>query len=268
MSRYSGKEYVSGFERLSIAYPETLERYSVAIMAIKERFSGFNVKDGFNSKCPDKLTQAQRLQVRRYYNALTQYREGGFTYEMRPSELPAKIKKGGPKNIEAVMRAAGMHTGRKRAKVIFVKFDGENIPRIGVRAGSPVFIDKHTGYTREVIELNKKALALDPRGTVLSIKEHTKGALMYRVGNISGNDHYDTKNAVAAASDLPKLAEEIIRLQNEYKNWGSWLTGAVAYYSDSISGGAIRIHLQKTKERYSLERQKIAAERRKLNKQS
>lgn len=254
------KKYRSGFERLSAIYPETDIRYANALQAVRENFSGFGVKDGFRKQRP--LTESQRRQIRRYYNLLSEYTEGGPVYKMTPSELPKAIKAGGRRNIEAVMKAAQMPQGRKRAKYIFIKYDGETIPKVRVRDNVPVFVNDRFGYEKEVIELNKFALATDPEGTIHSIAPLTEGARFYRIVN-GRHEFYN-------AADLGTLADKIVQLQQKYAigtpdAWDKWLYGVAAYYSDTKNALQIIQHQRETtdafKERIKRESAKVRRKR-------
>ena len=223
-----GKKYRSGFERLSRQWTDTAERYAVALKAVRENFKGFTKSAGYDAM---KLSENQRHQIRRYYNLLTEYTEGQPVYKMPPSELPKRIKSGGEKNIDAVKRAAQMHQGRKRSKYIFIKYDGENIPSVGIRNGSPVFINKNIGYEKETIEINKIALATDPIGTIKSLEPLTKGASFYRI--IAGRHEFGN------AASLNIIAKNIVALQQKYDtgnhSWENWLHGVIAYYGLSFN---------------------------------
>jgi len=239
------KKYRSGFERLSAIYPETAIRYANALQAVRENFSGFGVKDGFTKQRT--LSDAQRKQVRRYYNLLSEYTEGGPVYKMTPSELPKLIKKGGRKNIETVMKAAQMPKGRKRAKYIFIKYDGETIPKVRVRNNVPVFVNDRFGYEKEIIELNKFALASDPEGTIYSIAPLTQGARFYRIAN-GRHEFYN-------AADLGTLADKVKQLQEKYAigtpdGWNNWLYGVAVYYSGSKNALEIIQHERDTKDAF------------------
>ena len=239
------KKYRSGFERLSAIYPETDIRYANALQAVRENFTGFGVKDGYRKQ--RSLSEAQRKQVRRYYNLLSEYTEGGPVYKMTPSELPKAIKQGGRRNVEAVMKAAQMPQGRKRAKYIFIKYDGETIPKVRVRDNVPVFVNDRFGYEKEVIELNKFALATDPEGTIHSIAPLTQGARFYRIVN-GRHEFYN-------AADLGTLADKVIELQQKYAigtpdSWDRWLYGVAAYYSDSKNALQIIQHERDAKDAF------------------
>lgn len=251
------KKYRSGFERLGSFYPETSQRYAVAIQAIRENFTGFGIKDGFNPRKADKLTDAQKHQVRRYYNLLKEYIEGGPVYKMTPSELPKAIKKGGKKNIDAVMRAAQMPKGRKRAKYIFIKYDGETIPKIKVRNNAIVIVNDKFGTQKETIEIPAQALAIDARGVIMSLAPMTVGARYYRILN-GRHEFYN-------AGDLTTLANQIERLQQKYvigskDSWDRWLHGVAAYYTDKRAVDIIQ-HTAETRTAY---REKVLKEQRRL----
>ncbi len=225
------KKYRSGFERLSRIWTDTDERYMNALIAVKDHFNGFTKKAGYDPSHPEKLSPAAKHQIRRYYNLLTEYTEGGPVYKMKPSELPSKIKKGGRKNIDAVMRAAQMPEGRKRSKYIFVKYDGETIPRVDVRNGAPVFVNDRMGYSRETIELNKVQLAVDPRGTILSAAPLVDGAKFFRIMN-GRHEFYNTNS-------LELMSRKVMQLQEKYAigtkdAWDKWLTGLAVYYSNNL----------------------------------
>lgn len=252
------KKYRSGFERLSQFFPDTSERYSAALKAVRDGFSGFTRKDGFDATKPERLTDAQRHQIRRYYNLLSTYMEGGPVYKMPPSELPARIRKGGRKNVEAVMRAAQMPQGRKRAKYIFIKYDGETIPKVSIRNGSPVFVNDRMGYSKETIELDQFALALNPRETILGLAPLVEGARFFRI--INGRHEFYN------AGDLRTLARKVEELQQKYAigtpdSWEKWLHGVAAFYSDNMKATEIVRHITDSNEKF---KEKIKRENRKL----
>jgi len=252
------KKYRSGFERIGRYYPETNDRYAVALKAVKENFTGFTNREGYDAKRPEKLTPAQRHQIRRYYNLLTEYTEGAPVYKMTTSELPKAITKGGKKNIDAVMRAAQMPEGRKRAKYIFVKYDGDTIPKVRVKNGVPVFVNDKFGYEKEIIELNKYALAVDAKATIHSIAPLVKGAKFFRI--VNGRHEFFN------AADLGTLARKVSELQQKYAigtkdGWDKWLHGVAAFYSDSKDFAQIINHESKAKHDY---REKVKRESAKL----
>lgn len=246
------QKYRSGFERLSTLWEDTDSRYAMALRTLKENFSGFTNKDGYDAKHPDKLTAAQRKQVRRYFNLYTSYTEGSPVYVMPISELPKRIKKN-RHNIEATMKAVHMPEGRKRAKKLYIRYDGENIPKIGIRNNSPVIVNEGFGYSREIIELNKYALAVDPVGTILDAARHTQGAKFYRILN-GAHEFYGPKGTKGGAGDLVTLANEVERLQQKYAigtkdSWERWLYGIAAYYTEKSATEIIR-HQRQTSEAF------------------
>lgn len=220
-------------------------RYANALQAVRENFTGFGTRDGYRKN--KSLSDQQKRQIRKYYNLLTEYTEGGPVYKMAPSELPKKIKQGGRKNVEAVMKAAQMPYGRKRAKFIFVKYDGETIPRVDIKNGSPVFVNDKFGYQKEIIELNKHALAVDAESTIYSIAPLVDGARFFRI--VNGRHEFFN------AGDLTTLARKVKELQQKYAigtkdSWDRWLYGVAAFYSDSMSAVQIIGHEVKSKESY------------------
>ena len=257
------KKYRSGFERLSRVWQDTDVRYANALQAVKENFSGFTKKAGYDHGRPDKLTDSQKKQIRRYYNLLSEYTEGGPVYKMAPSELPRSIKKGGRKNVEAVMRAAQMPQGRKRAKFIFIKYDGETIPKVSVKNNSPVFVNDRFGYSKEIIELNKIALATDAEGTILSIAPLVEGARFFRI--VNGRHEFFN------AADLPTLARKVNELQQKYAigtpdSWDKWLHGVAAFYSDKQSIANIINHERQAKDAFKKRIMKETARVRRIRK--
>lgn len=255
------KNYRSGFERLSRIWTDTDERYMNALLAIKDNFTGFTKKAGYDPSHPEKLTASQKHQIRRYYNTLTEYSEGGPVYKMKPSELPKEIKQYKEKGTEAVKRAAQMHHGRKRSKFIFLKYDGENIPKISIRNGAPVFENVQMGYSYETIELNKKALAVKPMDTVKAIAPLTQGAKFYRI--MAG------KHEFYNAADLTSLGNKIIQLQGKYQvgnhAWENWLHGVKAYYTvGNVKAKDVINYENKYKQSYKELQQKIKRENAKL----
>lgn len=248
------KKYRSGFERLTVLWPDTDARYKNALTAIRENFTGFTKNDGYDTRAVHRLTDNQKHQIRRYYNLLSEYTEGGPVYKMTPSELPKAIRKGGKKNIDAVMRAAQMPQGRKRAKYIFIKYDGETIPKVRVKNNVPVFVNDKFGYEKEIIELNKYALAVDAAATIHSIAPLVTGARFFRIVN-GRHEFYN-------AGDLTTLARKVVELQQKYAigtkdSWDKWLYGVAAFYSDTASAVKIINHEAKAKESY---REKIKRE--------
>jgi hypothetical protein len=237
------KHYRSGFEKLSRLYSDTDERYMNALLTLKENFSGFTKKAGYDPSHPEKLTPARKKQIRRYFNTYTDLTEGRQSYKMKPSELPVEIKQS-KNGIEATKRAAQMRTGRKRSKYIFIKYDGENIPTVKIRNGAPVFVNEKLGIAREIIELNKVALAQDPIGTIMSIESLTYGAKFYRILSAE-HEFYN-------AGTLSQLAKKVVELQNKYQignhAWQNWLDGVIAYYSDTLNARQIINHENKAKQ--------------------
>lgn len=205
-----------------------------ALFAVKDVFSGFTKKAGFDPSHPEKLTAAQKQQIRRYYNLKTEYTEGQPVYLAKFSELPKEIKTA-KNGKDAAMRAAQMYAGRKRSKFIFVKYDGENIPRFAVRNNAPVIVNDAIGYAKEVFELSKDALATDPVGTIKSLEPLTEGAQFYRI-LVGRHDFYNGKT-------LDVVARKVVQLQNKYDSgnhaWENWLVGVSAYYSDKVPAQAI-----------------------------
>lgn len=182
---------------------------------------------------------------------------------MAPSELPKKIKQGGRKNVEAVMKAAQMPEGRKRAKFIFIKYDGETIPRVDVKNGSPVFVNDRFGYQKEIIELNKAALAQDAEGTIKSIAPLVKGAQFFRI--VNGRHEFFN------AGDLTTLARKVNELQQKYAigtadSWDRWLHGVAAFYSDTMNASGIINHERKAKDDFKKRVQKEVAKLRRKRK--
>lgn len=250
------KKYRSGFERLIRVWPDTDLRYVNALQAVRENFTGFGVRDGYKKQ--RSFTDSQKKQIRRYYNLLTEYTEGAPVYKMAPSELPQSIKKGGRKNVETVMKAAQMPRGRKRAKFIFIKYDGETIPKVGIRNGSPVFINEKFGYQKEIIELNKYALADDAIATIKSIAPLVEGARFFRI--VNGRHEFFN------AGDLNTLARKVNELQQKYAigtadSWDKWLYGVAAFYSDRMTPSDIINHERKAKDSF---KERVRRETRKV----
>ena len=161
------QKYHSGFERLSRRQPNTNDRYTEAILAIRENFNGFDEFNGYDIDNIDNLTDAQKKQIRRYYNTLTEYTKGGPVYKMLPDELPDEVLGGGRRNIEQVMKAAQMRVGRKKAKYIFIRFDGESIPEVKIRQGNEIaFVSRHFGYERTFLPLRAIDLVKDATSTI------------------------------------------------------------------------------------------------------
>jgi len=224
------KKYRSGFERLAKQFQNTDRRYSEAILTIRENFNGFEEFNGYDLDHVDSLSDSQKKQIRRYYNTLTEYTEGGPVYKMAPDELPEEILAGGRRGVEQVMKAAQMGTGRKKAKYIFVNFDGDQIPQVSLRGNEIVFVNKHFGYEKAFLPLPAKDLARNAKGVIESLAPDVIGARYFRIAN--GN-HKEFGNF----SDLGALSNEIIRLQNRYAigskdSWTRWLSGILVYYTD------------------------------------
>lgn len=256
------KKYRSGFERLARQFPDTSRRYAEAILAIRDNFNGFEEFNGYDLDHVDSFTDAQKKQVRRYYNTLTEYTEGGPVYKMAPDELPDEILAGGQRNIEQVMKAAQMREGRKKAKFIFIRFDGDSIPEVSLRDREIVFVNKHFGYEKAFLPLPPKELARDARGTIESLAPDVEGARYFRIAN--GRHEFYT------ATDLKALANEVIRLQNKYAigskdSWTRWLTGILAYYTDKPIAQTIK-YINKSKESFKKRVQRENAKVRKKRK--
>lgn len=233
------QEYQTGFQRLEKRWTDTNERYMNALLAVKENFSGFTKKDGFNPARPDKLSAAQKHQIRRYYNTLTEYTEGGQVYKMKASELPKEIKKFGKKGFDAVKQSAQMTYGRKRAKFAFIPFDGENIPKIKLYNGTPVFVNEKIGYMKMPIFIGAKGLAQDPQGAIMHAMGKAAAADFYKI--MAGKHEVTVKSGLGKAADIETLAAQVDYLMEKYaignvkENhvWNNWLLGVNAYYGIS-----------------------------------
>jgi hypothetical protein len=156
------------------------------------------------------------------------------------------------------MRAAQMPQGRKRAKYIFIKYDGETIPKVSIRNGSPVFVNDRMGYSKETIELDQFALALNPRETILGLAPLVEGARFFRI--INGRHEFYN------AGDLRTLARKVEELQQKYAigtpdSWEKWLHGVAAFYSDNMKATEIVRHITDSNEKF---KEKIKRENRKL----
>jgi len=211
-----------------------------AMLAVKENFRGFTKRAGYDPSHPEKLTATAKKQIRRYYNLLTEYTEGGPTYKMSPAELPKSIKRD-KKNNYAVMRSALMHEGKKRSKYIFVPYDGETIPQVVVKNNVPLFYNASKNYAREIIELNHRALSDDVMSTIHDAVNKAPDAKYYRVvGGDAGrfNEFYGAKGSIAVAADANVLAHYVAGLMTDYNSgnhdWRRWLFGIAAYYTDNI----------------------------------
>ena len=258
------KKYRSGFERLGRYYSDTTERYAEALRSVRENFNGFEDFNGYDQDNVHNFTPAQKKQIRRYYNTATEYTEGEPVYKMPIDELPPEILGGGRYAVEAVMKAAQMPRYRKSAKFVFIKLDGETIPEIRVKNGSPVFVNRRLGYMREVIELNTVELARDAMATILSAAPLVEGASFFRILN-GRHEFYGPRGSGAVAGDLHSLANEVIMLQEKYgihtkDNWQRWLYGISAYYVDG-SGIELRAKLKNIKVKF---REKVKREKAKL----
>jgi len=255
----SKKTYSSGFERLSRLWSDTDERYLNALVAVRENFNGFTKKAGFDVNKIDRLTDAQKRQIRRYYNTLTTYTEGAPVYKMPPSELPKAIRKGGRKDVEKVMRAVQMPEGRKRAKYLFIKYDGKEKPKIAVKKFAtvengkrviqrvPVVVNEHFGYSRETIEISPEALAIDPEAAIMHTASIVEGARFFRILN----GRHEFGNYVG----MQALINAVKNLQSKYglhtkDRWDRWLFGYGAYYSDVHRADTIINHISETKEEF------------------
>lgn len=240
------RQYKSGVVRAALRWTDTDERYMNLLLAVKDHFTGFTKRAGFDPSRPEKLKPAQRAQIRKYYNTLTEYTEGAQVYKMTPAELPREMKQA-RNGVEAAKRAAQMRAGRKRSKFIFVKFDGETIPRFEVRNGAPVIINNKLGYAKETIELNQRRLAENPVETVLAVKELVKDAKLFR---IMAGPHEFFK-----AGTITSVAREVEKNQMKYDvkgnhNWRNWLFGITAYYSDNLTIPQIMNHQSATLEKF------------------
>lgn len=235
------EKYRSGFERLAALWRNTDDRYAMALRTVKANFSGFRNSDGFDARRPDKLTPAQRKQIRRYYNLYTSYTEGTPVYIMPISELPKRIRKD-RKNINATMSIVGMSRGQSRAKKLFIRYDGENLPRVSVRNDAPVLVNDALGYSREIIIINQRSLVADPVGTIEHAARKAEGARFYRIVNINGHEFFGPRGAKGAptiniTNSPTLLGHEIERLMLRYPrgtkdSYEKWLYGFAAYYTD------------------------------------
>lgn len=222
--------YQTGYERLSRLYPDASARYAYALGAVKKHFRGFAKKDGYDLK---KLTDSQKRQIRRYYNTLVNYTEGGPVYKMTPGEIDKKIPRT-KKNILAVMKAAQMSHGVKRSKYIFVAFDGKNVPRVTSKDGVVVFYDKTMGFYKEIIPLHPVDMATRPHETVRHIMGQIPDAIFYRL--TAGKREFLDRGTILSGSLNPdSLADTYVKFMNAYNDpsknnyYKNWLLGLVVY---------------------------------------
>lgn len=234
------EKYASGFTRLARWYPLLDDRYAMALKVVKENFSGFSTRDGF-PRTYKGMSEAQRRQVRRYYNLTMKYVERGPVYKMPFAELPKQIRSN-RKNIESVMHAAQMSEGSKRAKHIFIMYDGTNIPKVKVENNRPVFVYERLGLVRETIEFNIQELVLDPAGAVNAVDMYAKQnagdrrVTRYRI--LNGEHEFFTPNE-SSARDAATLLDKIQILMHKYPvgssdDYTRWLRGVAIYYADDV----------------------------------
>lgn len=221
------KTYRSGVERLAAFEPDTLKRYTVMLENVRANFTGFEDFNGYDPDYIDKLSDSQRKQIRRYYNTLTKYLEGGQVHKIRVTELPKAIRDMGVKGVDVVKRAAQMGQYRGRAKFIFLHWKSPTKPRIKIADDgiTPVFVDRKMGLTQAFIEIHPEAFITAWEELRAELIEQTEGASFLKIAN----GHYElpyTTNSVEL------LLKEVSRLQKKYSNWSKWLTGVKVYYSD------------------------------------
>lgn len=224
------EKYKSGFERLGRIWTDRDERYMNALVAVKEHFSGFTKKAGYDVSRPDKLTESQRHQIRRYYNLLTEYTERGPVYKMKKSELKKDVKQLGKKSVNRLVQ---MKYGAKRSKFLYVPFDGINKPEIINYQNKPAV--KLVGFDQIYTEvtLNHDLMNIDPAAAVNAALQNT--APGYRGLRIMNGVHRwgDFANEGAAAREVTRLQERYNIAGNH--NWSNWLGGLAVYYSKTKS---------------------------------
>ena len=221
------KKYRTGAERLAAFEPDTLKRYAIMLENVRANFTGFEDYNGYDADYIDRLSDSQRKQLRRYYNALSRYIEGGQVHKIRLTELPKAIRNKGTKGVDAVMRAAQMGHYRGRAKFIFLHWKSPSKPRVKIADDglTPIFVDKKMGLSQAFIEIHPESYILAWEQLRDELKEQTKGASFMKIANGNYELPFMTTNV-----DL--LMDEISRLQSKYSNWSKWLTGVKVYYSD------------------------------------
>ena len=217
-------QHLTGVQRLAKRVRNVDDRYSIMLQALRHNADGFSIKDGFpRVDRIHKLTEAQRHKIRRYYNELD-ILSFKLTYKLPKSELPKKLQN--DEGFNLVKRASQQFKYRQKWKYAFVPYDGANKPQIIMHDGAVAFRDRQTGVVREVIELNQRALAIDPIGTVNGIADLVKGANKFRI--ICGNAEYQR------FGDLYSIGRGIVELQNKYASgnhaWENWLFGISAYF--------------------------------------
>lgn len=258
------RHYRSGFERLQAVEPDKAKRYSVALSALRKMFTGFEDYNGYDSDYIDQLSESQQKQIRRYYNTLTEWTEGGNTYKIKKTELPKAIRDQGDKGIDKVKIAAGMGQRRGRAKFILVKIHGKK-PRVKVSDdGSILFVDREFGIGKQFIQIHPLAITEYPDELLEELKIKTQGAQLYRV-NIGSNHELGV-----TFTRIDDALKEIEKKSLKYKNWRDWINGINAYYSDKSIKTTVD-YLISNKEAYKSKvtkaRNKIKYQRRKANKQ-
>ena len=219
--------YRTGAERLAAFEPDTLKRYVIMLENVRANFTGFEDFNGFDADYIDKLSESQKKQLRRYYNTLTRYLEGGQVHKIRTTELPKAIRDAGEKGLDAVKRAAQMGQYRKRAKFVFIHWKSPTKPRVKLAAdgATPMFVDSKMQLSQAFIEIHPEAFITAWEELRQELKEQTKGASFLKIANAQHELPYTTTSV-----DL--LLKEVSRLQTKYSNWAKWLAGVKVYYSD------------------------------------
>jgi hypothetical protein len=219
-------KYRTGFERLAALEKDKRKRYAVALKNVRQNFKGFEDFNGYDEDYIDSLSESQLKQIRRYYNTLTRWMEGGQIYKIRVAELPKAIRDKGEKGIDAVKRAAQMGERRNRARFVFLKSHTKTKPRVKLAGDgiTPVFVDNEFGLERAFIEIHPQAFMTAFEELRTELKEKTEGATFFKIANVRHELPYTTTSV-----DL--LLKKIKEYQTKYDSWKRWLTGINVYYS-------------------------------------
>jgi hypothetical protein len=136
------------YSAFSFAGKDSAERYVTALRELRAARTGFDSRDGYNIKRIDQLTENQRRQIRRAFNALrllkTQVHQ-----TMSADEIRGKV---GKKQFSDFLRQQGQHGDSKKWRQVFVKAPDQT------RGGKPT--------QTHVVELPDGTLAVEQSGVI------------------------------------------------------------------------------------------------------
>ena len=263
----AGARRLSAFERDfgNSTKPEQIrERYAKALKLLRTQTKDiFTTGQGYSASKQglDKIlsNESMRRQIRRYWNAYSEYSQDSARIIVRPSDKGGKDLRDS-KFLKKAQIAAGQHKGAGKFNFVSLPSSDVNASVIRSDKGKPLLVSN--GLVRLFKPFNKRALLSDDEDERADevtrvfnslINPPETGLYPVFIGlqngayfTASGRFNYDSKGTTYARRDpkygqerdwrnpdnwLEDLQEVISAMLNRYSNADKWMNGLIGYYA-------------------------------------